>query len=117
MVDKHAKVLLSATKNRAIALENVANGASKCIKCSKTKKKKTRIATYFVSTGLENVAIGWHKSKKCSSRGRKCSRKREKCSKLVYSATFFSFDTALANKDHIAESLMLLHVLLQNFPL
>ena len=48
---------------------------------AKRRRKKTRIATYFVSTGLENVAIGLHKSKKCSSRGRKCSRKREKCSK------------------------------------
>lgn len=58
MVDKHAKWLLSATKYRAIALENVAIETSKCIKCSKTKKKKTGFATYFVSTGLENVAIG-----------------------------------------------------------
>lgn len=75
------KNLFIATKNRAIALENVAIGAAKCIKCSKTKKKKTRIATYFVSTSLENVAIGWYKSRKCSSRGRKSSRRREKCSK------------------------------------
>lgn len=57
------KNLFIATKNRAIALENVAIETSKYKKCSKTKKKKTRIATYFVSTGLKNVAIGWHKSK------------------------------------------------------
>ena len=44
MVDKHAKGLLSATKNRVIALENVAIRCSKCIKSSKTKKKKARIA-------------------------------------------------------------------------
>ena len=82
------------------------------------KKKKTKIATYFVSTGLKNVAIGWHKSKKCSSRGRKCSRKREKCSKQVYSATKygatatnFSLNKALVTEKHVAEVQLLLQIL------